>query len=51
MHPGINSRDFTDMLLRDRLCLELIIVSNDFLVLLFFQDNLPESVWKHEFQK
>ena len=45
MFPGINLRKITE-LLRDRRCLELIIVSSNFQALLFLQDKLLESVWK-----
>ena len=44
MFSGIGVWNFTD-LLRDRPCLELIIVSSNFQALLFLQDKLLESVW------
>ena len=45
MFPGINSEKVL-ILLWDRPCLALIIVSSHFQALLFLQDKLLESVWQ-----
>ena len=45
MFPGINCWTITDIL-RDRPCLELLIVSSNYQALLFLQNSLLESVSK-----
>ena len=45
MFPGINFWNLV-IFLRERPCLEVIIVSGNFQALLFLQDKLLESVWK-----
>ena len=46
MFSGIDIWKHVSDLLRDRPCLELIIVSSNFQALFFLQAKLLESVWK-----